>query len=64
MTYIEEIRIYSSGVKRDLESREKTDNSGALQNYADSDTIKQYIDKFNKKTQNDENVLITIVEAV
>lgn len=64
VTDIEELRISSSGVKRDRESREKTDISDALQNFADSNTIKHYIDIFNKKAPIDESVLNTIGEAM
>lgn len=64
VTDIEELRVSSSGVKRDRESREKTDISDALQNYADTNTIKHYIDIFNKKAPVDESVLKTIGEAM
>ncbi|KPW06798.1 MULTISPECIES: DNA polymerase [Pseudomonas syringae group genomosp. 2] len=64
VTDLEELIIMSSGVKGDREKREKIDISSALQDFADSEVIKSYIDIFQKKSPINEVILQTIGEAL
>ncbi|MCM4072828.1 DNA polymerase [Pseudomonas aeruginosa] len=64
ITDIDELRISTSGDRKDRESREKIDISKFLNKFTDDDTVKRYKDIFNKKSPIANDVLMKIGEAL
>lgn len=64
ITDIEELRILTSGKKKERESRDKKDISQLLSSFVSEETIARYKEIFNRKIPLDEAVLSSIGEAL
>lgn len=64
VTDLEELRISSSGRRRDRETREKIDISKSLGEFVDSEAILRYLAIFNRKAPLDEALLSIIGDGL